>query len=85
MRILYHFWLSPFSRKVRIALFEKGMDVELVVEKYWNRRPEFLALNTAGKVPVLSEPDGTILADSQAIVEYLEDCQPEPNLLGYEP
>ena len=85
MRILYHFWLSPFSRKVRIALFEKGMDVELVVEKYWNRRPEFLALNTAGKVPVLSEPDGTILADSQAIVEYLEDCQPEPNLLGHEP
>ena len=85
MRILYHFWLSPFSRKVRIALFEKGMDVELVVEKYWNRRPEFLALNPAGQVPVLSEPDGTILADSQAIVEYLEDCQPEPNLLGNEP
>ena len=85
MRILYHFWLSPFSRKVRIALYEKGMDVELVVEKYWNRRPEFLALNAAGQVPVLSEPDGTILADSQAIVEYLEDCQPEPNLLGKEP
>ncbi len=85
MRILYHFWLSPFSRKVRIALYEKGMDVELVVEKYWNRRPEFLALNAAGQVPVLSEPDGTILADSQAIVEYLEDCQPDSNRLGKEP
>lgn len=85
MRILYHFWLSPFSRKVRIALYEKGMDVELVVEKYWDRRPEFLALNPAGQVPVLSEPDGTVLADSQAIVEYLEDCQPEPDLLGKTP
>ena len=85
MRILYHFWLSPFCRKVRIALFEKGMESELVVEKYWDRREEFLAMNPAGQVPVLSEPDGTVLCDSQAIVEYLEDCQPEPNLLGRGP
>ena len=85
MHILYHFWLSPFSRKVRIALYEKGLDVELVVEKYWDRRQEFLTLNPAGQVPVLREPDGTVLADSQAIVEYLEDCQPEPNLLGRDP
>ena len=85
MRILYHFWLSPFSRKVRIALFEKGLDVELVVEKYWDRRQEFIAMNPAGQVPVLSEADGTVLPDSQAIVEYLEDCHPEPNLLGREP
>jgi len=85
MRILYHFWLSPFSRKVRIALFEKGLDVELVVEKYWDRRQEFIAMNPAGQVPVLSEADGTVLTDSQAIVEYLEDCHPEPNLLGREP
>ena len=85
MRILYHFWLSPFSRKVRIALFEKGLDVELVVEKYWDRRQEFIAMNPAGQVPVLSEVDGTVLTDSQAIVEYLEDCHPEPNLLGREP
>ena len=85
MRILYHFWLSPFSRKVRIALFEKGMGTEQVVEKYWDRRPEFLALNPAGQVPVLAEPDGINLCDSQAIVEYLEDIQPEPNLLGRDP
>ncbi len=85
MRILYHFWLSPFSRKVRIALYEKGLDVELVVEKYWDRRQEFLALNPAGQVPVLSEPGGAVLADSQAIVEYLEECQPEPGLLGPDP
>lgn len=85
MRILYHFWLSPFSRKVRIALFEKGMETEQVVEKYWDRRPEFLVLNPAGQVPVLAEPDGINLCDSQAIVEYLEDIQPEPNLLGRDP
>ena len=85
MRILYHFWLSPFSRKVRIALFEKGLEAELVVEKYWDRRQEFLAMNPAGQVPVLSEADGTVLTDSQAIVEFLEDCDPEPTLLGRDP
>ena len=85
MRILYHFWLSPFSRKVRIALFEKGLEAEIVVEKYWDRRQEFLAMNPAGQVPVLSEADGTVLSDSQAIVEFLEDCHPEPNLLGLDP
>ena len=85
MRILYHFWLSPFSRKVRIALLEKGLEAELVVEKYWDRRQEFLAMNPAGQVPVLSEADGTVLTDSQAIVEFLEDCHPEPNLFGRDP
>ena len=85
MRILYHFWLSPFSRKVRIALFEKGLEAELVVEKYWDRRQEFLAMNPAGQVPVLTEADGTVLTDSQAIVEFLEDCHPEPTLLGRDP
>ncbi|HIG17734.1 MAG TPA: glutathione S-transferase family protein, partial [Candidatus Handelsmanbacteria bacterium] len=30
MRILYHFWLSPFSRKVRITLFEKGLEADYV-------------------------------------------------------
>ena len=85
MRILYHFWLSPFSRKVRIALYEKGHEVEMVVEKYWDRRQDFLAMNPAGQVPVLTEPDGAVLSDSQAIVEYLEECHPEPNLMGHDP
>ncbi|MBT3330264.1 MAG: glutathione S-transferase family protein [Rhodospirillaceae bacterium] len=85
MRILYHFWLSPFSRKVRIALYEKGLEVEMVVEKYWDRRQDFLAMNPAGQVPVLTEPDGAVLSDSQAIVEYLEECHPEPNLMGHDP
>ena len=38
MRLLYQFWLSPFSRKARIALKEKGLEFELPVEKYWERR-----------------------------------------------
>ena len=62
MRVLYHLWLSPFSRKVRVVLREKNLDFTLKTEKVWERRPEFLALSPAGEVPVLIEPDGTVLA-----------------------
>jgi glutathione S-transferase len=85
MRVLYHFWLSPFCRKVRLALSEKGLEFDLAVERFWERRDEFLALNPAGQVPVLVEEDGTVLADSQAIVEYLEEIVPEPPLFGDTP
>ena len=85
MRTLYHLWLHPFSRKVRIVLAEKKLDFELKIEKIWERRTEFLALNPAGDVPVLIESDGTTLANSQVICEYLEEVYPETDLLGSDP
>lgn len=85
MRTLFHLWLHPFSRKVRVVLAEKSLDFELQIEKVWERRTEFLALNPAGDVPVLIEKDGTTLANSQVICEYLEEVYPEINLLGVDP
>jgi glutathione S-transferase len=86
MRTLHHLALSPFSRKVRVALREKGLEFQLRIEKVWERRPEFLALNAAGTVPVLVEDDGTAIADSGVICEYLEEVYPgERNLLGEAP
>lgn len=82
MRTLYHLWLSPFSRKVRLMLAEKRLEADLLIEKVWERRPEFLALNPAGEVPVLIEPDGTVLADATAICEYLDEVRPDPPLIG---
>lgn len=82
MRTLYHLWLSPFSRKVRLVLGEKKLPFELKFERTWERRPEFLAMNPAGKVPVLEDEDGAMVADSYAIVEYLEERYPEPSILG---
>lgn len=82
MRTLYHVWLHPFSRKVRLALAEKKLEFELQVEKIWERRTAFLAMNPAGDVPVLVENDGTILSNSQVICEYLEEVYTEVNLLG---
>jgi len=85
MRLLYHLWLSPFSRKVRVVLGEKRLDCELKVEKVWERRDAFLALNPRGQVPVLVEEDGHVLADSQAICEYLDEVFPDPPLMGGDP
>ena len=85
MRILYHQSLSPFCRKVRITLAEKKLEFETRLEPVWERRVEFLALNPAGEVPVLVESNGVLLADSQAIVEYLDETVPEPALLGAAP
>ncbi len=85
MRTLFHLWLSPFCRKVRITLHEKGIEFEMKTEDLGRRRPEFLALNPACEVPVLVEEDGSILADSGAICEYLEETCSDPPLLGDNP
>lgn len=82
MRTLYHVWLHPYSRKVRLALAEKKLEFDLQIEKIWERRTAFLAMNPAGDVPVLVEQDGTILSNSQVICEYLEEVYPDINLLG---
>jgi glutathione S-transferase len=92
MRTLYHLWLCPYARKVRIALAEKKLPFELEVEKVWERRDAFLALNPAGEVPVLvaaangadTEEDAPplVISDSVAICEYIEETCPEPSLLG---
>jgi glutathione S-transferase len=85
MRTLYHLWLSPFSRKIRVVLAEKQLDFQMKVEKVWERRPEFLELNPAGQVPVLVEPDGTVLCESSVICEYLDEVYRERILLGINP
>ena len=85
MRTLYHLWLTPNCRAVRIALAEKGLDFELVLEKTWERRIEFLTLDPAGEVPVLVEADGAVIGGSGAILEYLEDVYKTPSLIGTAP
>lgn len=77
---LFHAPLSPFCRKVRLVLAEKKIEVELVEERYWERRKDFLQMNPAGKVPVLRN-NGRVLAESTAICEYLEEQHPQPPLL----
>ena len=80
---LYYHPVSTYSRRVRIALMEKGLDAELLEVDLFGRKqfePAFLALNPAGRVPVLDH-DGFVLSESTAILEYLEAVFPEPPLL----
>ena len=85
MRTLYHHPLCPFSRKVRIVLAEKKLEFELVFESPWEARPEFLALNPAGEVPVFVQDGAEPLADATAIAEYLDELHREPPLLPSDP
>ncbi len=80
MNRLFHVPLSPFCRKVRLSLAEKKIEVELVEERYWEKDPDFMRRNPAGKVPVL-KMNGRMLSESAAICEYIEDLHPEPRLM----
>ena len=76
----FHAPLSPFCRKVRLVLSEKKLEFELIEEKYWEKREDFLALNPFGQVPVLQNSEIT-LAESSAICEYLNEKFSDPELL----
>ena len=82
MRLLHHLPLSPFSRKVRLVLAEKRLPFELLTEKVWERRPEYLQVNPAGTVPTLIEENGLVIPDSGVIGEYLEEAYPDTPLMG---
>ena len=71
MHTLTHFRLCPFSRSIRIALTELGFEVALDEERPWEGRPQFLALNPAGELPILQLTDGPMLCGAYAISEYL--------------
>jgi glutathione S-transferase len=84
----YDFPLSPSPRKVRIFITEKGMDVpttQVNLREFEQRHPDFLRKNPGGTVPVLELDDGTLLTESLAICHYLEELEPEPNLMGRSP
>jgi maleylacetoacetate isomerase len=82
---LYTYWRSSAAYRVRIALGLKGLEYESVPRHLLRdggeqRRPEYLALNPQGFVPAL-EHDGTVITQSLAICEYLEERFPAPPLL----
>lgn len=85
MRTLYHYTLCPFSRKIRLIMAEKKLDFDLESEKFWEKREDFLHLNPAGQVPVFIDLNGTIIADSYAIAEYLEETYPDRQFIGNTP
>lgn len=77
---IYGFPLSPYVRKVLVAVKEKGLDVDLVPSNPQQPDEEFLAVSPFSKIPGFRDGDFGI-ADSTAIVTYLDAKYPEPALL----
>jgi glutathione S-transferase len=80
---LYTFPPSTNSRKVRIALLEKGLEFERInidLSKREQKNPDYLKIHPFGQVPALDD-EGFIIYDSTVINEYLEDEYPYPSLM----
>src|SRR5918992_1048714 len=80
---LYTFPPSTNSRKVRIALLEKGLEFERInvdLSKREQKSTEYLSIHPFGQVPALDD-EGFVIYDSTVINEYLEDEYPYPPLM----
>ncbi len=73
MFTLFHHPFCPHSRFVRLALGEHGLDVRLAEERVWERREAFLALDPAGKTPLLVEENVPPIPGAAIISEYLDE------------
>jgi glutathione S-transferase len=81
---------APHPARIRIVLAEKGLDdqvefisVDLIAAE--QKQAAFLAMNPIGKIPVLELTDGTIISESTAITEYLDNLDGNPTLTGTTP
>jgi glutathione S-transferase len=71
---------SPYSAPVRIAVYAKGLSIEIEPPPGGVLSARYHAINSLGTIPCLILDDGTSLPESAAIMEYLEDKFPEPPL-----
>ncbi len=85
---LHNFFRSSTSTRLRAALNLKELDYEYVayaLRKGDHRSAEYLMINPAGLVPALELEDGTVLTQSLAIIEWLDETCPSPPLLPADP
>jgi maleylpyruvate isomerase len=85
---LHGYFRSSASYRVRIALNLKGLRAEHLphhLRKGEQCAPAYLALNPQGLVPALEDGSGTVLTQSLAIIEWLDETHPEPPLLPRDP
>jgi glutathione S-transferase/RNA polymerase-associated protein len=81
---LYDNPLSPYARKVRLALYEKGLDFEKHEIHTKSQRDELLRVNPRAEVPAIVDGDAVVY-DSSLICAYLEDRYPDKPLLPADP
>lgn len=84
------FQVAPNPTRVRLYLAEKAAggasipveQISVNLPKGEQRKPEHLARNPLGRLPILELDDGSCLTESLAIIEYLEELYPEPSVIG---
>src|ERR1700750_2387595 len=82
---LYSGDLSPYSARVRLQIYAKGItDIPLERPATFGM-PEFRQQFPIGRIPVLDLGNGDTIAESEVIAEYLEAIYPEPSMLGATP
>lgn len=85
---LHNFSRSSTSTRLRVALNLKGLNYDYIAYSLRDgqtRRPDYLARNPQGLVPMLEREDGSILTQSLAIIEWLDETHPAPALLPPDP
>ncbi|HWP26251.1 MAG TPA: glutathione S-transferase family protein [Xanthobacteraceae bacterium] len=75
MFTLFHHPFCPHSRFIRLVLGELGLAAQLIEERVWERRTEFLVLNPAGTTPVLVEEGHPAVPGAAIIAEYLDETR----------
>jgi maleylpyruvate isomerase len=86
--VLHNYFRSSASYRARIALELKGLEYGYAahhLRRGEHQREEFLSVNPQGLVPALVWSDGTMVAQSMAIIEFLDEMVPEPPLLPADP
>jgi len=81
---LYSWDLSPYSARVRMQIYAKGLTGIAIEKPPTYGTPKFYEDHPIGRVPLL-EIDGEAIPESAVIAEYLEEIHPEPSLLGATP
>ncbi len=81
MNKLFHYFLCPSSRFIRIILIEKKIDFDLFIENFSDPTEDYLFKNPAGFFPVLNTSFNENIVGSLVIVEYLQNLMLPPTLM----
>ena len=76
---------SPYARKARVALREKKIVFEEIIDVPWNTNTLTKGINPLGKIPILLNGNHEPLFDSKVIIQYLDHYKPQPLLYPKNP
>ena len=82
MIILYHYYLYPSSRCIRLILKENKITYETQLENYQKSQKDFLKLNPVDHLPVLVNDENFPIIGANSCIEYIKDLRLKPYLFA---